>query len=91
MEKIDSIIKAVYESTDYADILKISAQLLAEHLPADRCVTITLGKDNPAAKYFEFCKQGVASCPANKTAKLNFNLLKKVSGGLEVLCVSTKP
>src|SRR6266446_5426750 len=26
VEKIDSIIKAVYESTDYVDILKISAQ-----------------------------------------------------------------
>ncbi len=87
VEKIDSIIKAVYESTDYADILKISAQLLAEHLPADRCVIITLGKDNPAAKYFEFCKHGVASCPAQKTAKLNFNLLKKVSGGLEVVAI----
>src|SRR4030095_3406797 len=85
VEKVDAIIKAVYESTDYADILKISAQLLAEHLPADRCVIITLGKDNPAAKYFEFCKQGLTSCPANKTAKLNFNLLKKVSGGLEVV------
>ena len=87
VEKIDSIIKAVYESTDYADILKISAQLLAEHLPADRCVIITLGKDNPAAKYFEFCKHGVASCPAQKTTKLNFNLLKKVSGGLEVVAI----
>lgn len=87
VEKIDSIIKAVYESTDYADILKISAQLLSEHLPADRCVIITLGKDNPAAKYFEFCKHGVASCPAQKTAKLNFNLLKKVSGGLEVVAI----
>jgi diguanylate cyclase (GGDEF)-like protein len=87
VEKIDSIIKAVYESTDYADILKISAQLMVEHLPADRCVIITLGKENPAAKYFEFCKHGVASCPANKTAKLNFSLLKKVSGGLEVVVI----
>lgn len=87
VEKIDSIIKAVYESTDYADILKISAQLLAEHLPADRCILITLGKHNPAAKYFEFCRHSIASCPANKTAKLNFNLLKKVSGGLEVAAI----
>lgn len=87
VEKIDTIIKAIYESTDYADILKISAQQLAEQLPADRCVIITLGKENPAAKYFEFCKQGVASCPANKTAKLNFSLLKKVSGGLEAVAV----
>ena len=29
----------------------------------------------------------MASCPANKTAKLNFNLLKKVSGGLEVVVI----
>ncbi|MGH9426790.1 MAG: sensor domain-containing diguanylate cyclase, partial [Terriglobia bacterium] len=87
VEKIDSIIKAVYESTEYADILKVSAQQLAEHLPADRCVIITLGKDNPAAKYFEFCKQGVISCLANRTAKLNFNLLKRVSGGLAALVV----
>ena len=87
VERIDSIIKAVYESTDYADILKTSAQLLAEHLPADRCVIITLGKDNPAAKYFEFCKHGVASSPARQTAKLNFNLLKRVTGGLEVVAI----
>jgi diguanylate cyclase (GGDEF)-like protein len=87
VEKIDSIIRAIYESTDYADILKISAQLLAEHLPADRCVIITLGKHNPAAKYFEVCRHGIASCPANKTAKLNFNLLKRVSGGLEVAAI----
>src|SRR5262245_57015512 len=87
VEKIDSIIKTVYESTDYADILKISAQLLVEHLPADRCVIITLGKETSAAKYFELCKSGVASCPAKPTAKLNFSLLKKVSGGLEAVVV----
>lgn len=87
VERIDSIIKAIYESTDFADILKTSAQLLTEQLPADRCIIITLGKENPVAKYFEFCKQGVASCSANKTAQLNFNLLKKVSGGLNVVAI----
>jgi GAF domain-containing protein len=29
----------------------------------------------------------VGSCPANKTATLNFNLLKKVSSGLEVVVI----
>jgi diguanylate cyclase (GGDEF)-like protein len=87
VEKIDSIIKAIYESTEYADILKISAQQLVDCLPADRCIIITLGKDSPAAKYFESCKQGVSSSPANKTAKLNFVLLKKVSGGLEAIAI----
>jgi diguanylate cyclase (GGDEF)-like protein len=87
VEKIDSIIKAVYGSTDHAGILKTSAQLLTEHLPADRCVIVTLGTDNPAPKYFEHCNQDVASCPESKTAKLNLDLLEKASGELEVLAI----
>lgn len=87
VEKIDAVIKAIYESTEYADILKISAQQLVDNLPADRCVIIILGKENPAANYFEQCRQSVPSCRANKTAKLNFVLLKEVSGGLEPIAI----
>jgi diguanylate cyclase (GGDEF)-like protein len=87
VEKIDSIIKAIYESTDYADILKVSAQQLIEHLPADRGVIITLSRENSGATHFETCTAKVESCPANKTAKLNFALLRKVSGSLEAIVI----
>jgi diguanylate cyclase (GGDEF)-like protein len=87
VERTDSIIKAICESTDYADILKVSAQQLVEHLPADRCLIITLSKGQSEATYFEACTVGVESCPANKTAKLNFALLRKASGGLEAIAM----
>jgi diguanylate cyclase (GGDEF)-like protein len=87
VEKIDTIIKAIYESTEYADILKISAQQLVENLPGDRCAIIMLGKESQTAKYFEFCREGISSCTASKTGKLNFLLLKRVSGALESVAI----
>ena len=83
VEKIDAIIKMVYESNELADILKTSAQQLVQNIPADRCIIISLGKEKPVAKYFESCDEGIGSCSAQKTAKLNFLLLKKVSNGME--------
>ena len=88
VEKTDAIIKMIYESTELADILKTSAQQLVQHIPADRCIIISLGKEKPVAKYFESCAQGIASCSAQKTAKLNFLLLKKVSFGMGPVAIS---
>ncbi|MFN8007252.1 MAG: sensor domain-containing diguanylate cyclase [Terriglobia bacterium] len=87
VEKTDSIIKLIYESTEIADILKTSAQQLAQHIPVDRCVIISLGKEKPVAKYFESCGEGIDSSSAQKTAKLNFSLLKKVSNGAETVAI----
>lgn len=86
MEGIDAIVRAIYEAKD-AEILRIAAQRLSEALAADRCAIVSLVKESPTAKYLEFCKHGVASCPANKTANLNFSLLKKVSSGRNVLTI----
>ena len=87
VEKTDAIIKMIYESNELADILKTSAQQLVQHIPADRCVIISLGKEKPVAKYFESCDVGISSCSAQKTAKLNFLLLKKVSNGMEPVAI----
>ncbi len=87
VEKIDSIIKAIYECTELADILKVSAQRLVDGIPADRCIIITLGQESPGANYFDICKEGIPSCPSNKTAKLNFLLSRKVSGGLDPITI----
>jgi len=83
VEKSDAIIKTIYESTEIADILKTSAQQLVQNVPADRCVIVSLGKESPVAKYFESRGEGISSCAAQKTAKLNFLLMKKVSNGKE--------
>ena len=87
VEKTDAIIKMVYESNELGDILKNSAQQLVQHIPADRCVIISLGKEKPVAKYFESCAEGTSSCSAQKTAKLNFLLLKMVSNGMEPVAI----
>ena len=87
VEKTDAIIKMVYESNELSDILKTSAQQLVQNIPADRCVIISLGKEKPVAKYFESCDEGISSCSAQKTAKLNYLLLKMVSNGMEPIAI----
>jgi diguanylate cyclase (GGDEF)-like protein len=87
IEKIDKIIKDIYDSNHLNEILKISAFKLVENLHADRCVIITLSKEKGQAKSYEYCKEGILSSLDNKTAKLYFLLLKKVSGSFDPVII----
>jgi diguanylate cyclase (GGDEF)-like protein len=87
VEKIDKIIKEIYDSNHLNEILKISAFKLVENLHADRCLIITLSKDKGQAKSYEYCKEGILSSLDSKTAKLNILLLKKVAGGFDPVII----
>ncbi|PYV91421.1 MAG: hypothetical protein DMG05_07355 [Acidobacteria bacterium] len=78
IEKIDAIIKDIYDSNYLAQILTISTSKLVQSLAADRCVIIRLGQDQGQASSHEYCKEGIPSSLDGKSARLNFLLLKKV-------------
>ncbi len=87
LERMDSIIKEIYNSNHLPEILRTSATRLVEGLCADRCVIITLGPDKGSAKSYEYCCEGAFSSQDHKTAKLNLLLLKRVSGGVDPLVI----
>ena len=87
-EKIDGIIKEIYDSNYLKQILKISAAKLVQSLSADRCVLIRLGQDKGQESSHECCKDGIPSSLDGKTAKLNFLLLKQVSKTLDLAVIA---
>ncbi|PYV44770.1 MAG: hypothetical protein DMG06_05200 [Acidobacteria bacterium] len=87
VEKIDGIIKEIYDSNYLAQILKISASQLVQSLAADRCIIIRLGQDEGQPSTHEYCNNGIPSSLDGKTARLNFLLLKKVSTSLDPVAV----
>lgn len=88
MEKIDSIIKEIYDSNYLEQILKVSASKLVQSLSADRCVIISLGQGKGQASSHEYCEDGIPSSLDGKSAKLNFLLLKKVSRSLDAVVIT---
>ncbi len=88
IEKIDAIIKDIYDSNYLAQILTISTSKLVQSLAADRCVIIRLGQDQGQASSHEYCKEGIPSSLDGKSARLNFLLLKKVSRSLDPVAIA---
>lgn len=76
-ERVDHIIRQVYECGSREEILRVSAMRLSETLSADRCIVLSLGQEK--ACNYEHCSEGASSSLESKTAKLNFLILKKTS------------
>jgi diguanylate cyclase (GGDEF)-like protein len=87
IEKVDAIIRQIYDSKDLDGILKISASSLTESLSADRCVIIGQGQEKQQSIGYEYCKEGILASLDSKSAKLNFLLWKRVSGSVEPLVI----
>ena len=60
-EKIDGILKEIYETNDLEGIQAIAASRLVESLHADRCLIIRLATNQEKAKGFEYCRKGVSA------------------------------
>jgi diguanylate cyclase (GGDEF)-like protein len=86
-EKIDGILKEIYETTDLQGIQAIAASRLVESLPADRCLIIRLATNQEKAKGFEYCRKEVSGSLNASTLELNRFILRTMSAGLEpVVC-----
>jgi len=82
-EKIDGILKEIYETNDLEGIQTIAAARLVESLHADRCLIIRLGTNQEKAKGFEYCRKGIAASLNATTLDLNRFILRTMSVGLE--------
>ena len=76
---VDSIVRAIYDTRDEEEVLKVAAAKVAESIQADRCVMVVREKDGLKARSFEHCKAGVAPSLDSKTAKLTFLISRLVA------------
>jgi len=82
-EKIDGILKEIYETNDLGGIQAIAASRLVESLQADRCLIIRLATNQEKAKGFEYCRKGIAASLNTDALALNRSILREMSVGLE--------
>ena len=89
-EKIEAIVKEIYETNELVEIQTIATSRLVESLHADRCLVIRLGSGQEQAKGFEHCREGVSASLNAATVELNRLILRTMSAGLEpMVCDDT--
>jgi diguanylate cyclase (GGDEF)-like protein len=90
-EKIDGILKEIYETNDLEGIQSIAASRLVESLHADRCLIIRLGSHQEQAKGCEYCRKGISASlntrTVHRTVQLNRLILTTMSVGPEPMVI----
>jgi diguanylate cyclase (GGDEF)-like protein len=61
-EKVDQLIKLIYQSRNIDETLNLTAKELLDLLKADRCVVLFFEEQNLDRSQFEFCSPGVSVC-----------------------------
>jgi diguanylate cyclase (GGDEF)-like protein len=84
-ERVEEIVRRIYESSKVDAILRISAALVQEALSADRCIILCVGQKWSAN--FEHCREETEPSLDQRTAKLNFLISRRIarSAGLVVI------
>ncbi len=82
-EKIEAIVKEIYETNELVEIQTTATSRLVESLHADRCLIIRLGSGQEKTKGFEHCRKGVSASLNAATLELNRLILRTMSAGLE--------
>ena len=78
-EKIDGILKEIYETQDLDGIQATAAARLVESLTADRCLIIRLRGNQEKAKGFEYCRKGISASFNSGTLELNRCIFRALS------------
>jgi diguanylate cyclase (GGDEF)-like protein len=61
-EKVDRVIRIIYQSRNLGEVLTNTATELLELLKADRCIVIMSEESSPTQGNFEYCARGVTRC-----------------------------
>jgi hypothetical protein len=61
-EKVDRLIKLIYQSRNIDETLNHTAKELLDLLKADRCIVLFFEEQNLDRSHFEFCSPGVSVC-----------------------------
>jgi len=85
--QVDGIVRDLYEAKDELVVLKLAAERLLNTVSGDRCLILRVGKVSGKAKQYEHCRTGIGASLENRTARLNFLLLKMVPVEGELLIV----
>jgi diguanylate cyclase (GGDEF)-like protein len=80
-EKIEAIVKEIYETNELVEIQTTATSRLVESLHADRCVIIRLGSGQEKTNGFEHCREGVSASLNAATLELNRLILRTMSAG----------
>ncbi len=80
-EKMDGILKEIYETNELVGIQTTATSRLVESLHADRCLIIRLGSGQEKAKGFEHCREGVSASLSAATVELHRLIFRAMSAG----------
>jgi len=61
-EKVDRVIRIIYQSRNLGEVLTNTATELLEQLKADRCIVIMSDQSSAAQGNFEYCARGITRC-----------------------------
>lgn len=61
-EKVDRVIKIIYQSRNLGEVLTNTATELLELLKADRCIVIMSEESSATQGNFEYCARGITRC-----------------------------
>ena len=85
VERIDAIIREIYDCSSLRQILEVSSSQLLGHLRSDRCLIILRSRASRDTKTHEYCRKDVSSCLEPRTDQMNQFFLQRVAGTLNVL------
>ena len=85
--KIDSIVREIYETRDYEEVLEVSASKLLETIRADRCLIWILGSEVWKETRHEHCANGVLPCHWEEIGSLNEILWQLISDAQDTLAI----
>jgi diguanylate cyclase (GGDEF)-like protein len=79
-EKVERLIKIIYQSSNLGEVLNNTATELLEQLKSDRCIVIMGEQTSPMRGNFEYCAQDVTRCLDKIMTEFLLHWFKQNSG-----------
>jgi diguanylate cyclase (GGDEF)-like protein len=87
IERIDAIIREIYDCNTFEQVLKVSSAQLLDHLQSDRCLIVLQDRISRSTSTHEYCSKGTSTCLDDGLNHLSQLLLQKVTGTLNEVTV----
>lgn len=87
IERIDAIIREIYDCNTFEQVLKVSSAQLLDHLQSDRCLIVLQDRATRSMDTHEYCGKDTPSCLDDRLSHLSQFLLQKVTGTLDGVAI----
>lgn len=84
VERIDAIIREIYDCNNLEQILEVSSTQLLDHLLSDRCLIVLRDRTSNETRTREYCRKDIPSCLEPRMDRMNQFLSQRVIGSLNV-------